>query len=186
MDEALRRLLARLLDDIAIHAEGANVGRLTGDQFQAAMARTITEGHLAAYYLGREVDTLSPQAKRAVTEAAQAQLDYLNPFADEVAAGTYLERPDALAARAALYAGAVKSMWSRATWWDWPLPWHPGDGSTPCLGNCRCFWEAVVIDAENLDADFIWRMGATERHCGECPSRAANSPYQVRGGAWMG
>ena len=50
------------------------------------------------------------------------------------------------------------------------LPAMPGDGSTRCLGRCKCSWEFVRAGEGLVDA--YWRLGATEQHCEDCILRA--------------
>lgn len=178
MDEPLRRLLASFLADAATLMDGYAAGHLSSAQWERQMGRLIVEHHLAAYFTGRNTDDLSPQADRELGRRIQAQLDYLAGFASSLD-----ELSEAQAkARAMLYGGALKATYSRAQHWDWPLPYHPGDGSTPCLGNCTCRWELDVFDPEELDADARWVLGAAERHCGECPDRSQRI-IRIRGGA---
>jgi hypothetical protein len=174
----LQRLLAELLDGIDTAVVGVASGHLSADGFQAEMVRRLFEGQLAAYLVGSQGDTLSPQAERLIKDAVKAQLPYLDRFADEIAANGWRE---ALAARAQLYAGSIKPTFWRARAFGLPLPYWPGDGSTPCLGNCRCSLRIDWLDEENLDADVYWHLGA-EHHCGVCPQRAQDSPYRFRGG----
>lgn len=174
----LHRLLDDLLAGIATAADGAASGRLSADQFQAEMARRLFEGHVAAALIGGNVRTLAPGAEAMVVKAVQDQLPYLDRFADVITADGWQPRD---AARAALYAGSVKPTFWRARTFGLDMPYYPGDGSTPCLGNCRCHLETTWRDEENLDADIYWRLGA-EKHCGVCPQRAARSPYRFREG----
>lgn len=174
----LQRLLADLLDGITIVADGVATGRLNADQFQAEMARRLFEGHVAAALIGGETRRLTPDAEALVVKAVQAQLPYLDRFADEIASGGWLEKYHA---RAALYAGSIKPTFWQARAGGLEMPYYPGDGTTPCLGNCRCHLETTWLDEENLDADVYWRLGA-EQHCTVCPERAARSPYRFREG----
>lgn len=176
----LPRLLAHVLDGIDELSQGINSGLLSVDQWQREMAHLLYVGHTAAYMEGRDTRDLSPEARRRLGELIGDQVTYLNGFADDVDTEGWRE---AFKARAALYAGALKHSYSVGRTFHWPLPFHPGDGSTPCLGNCLCRgWEVQIIDEEELDADAYWRTGASERHCTECPQRAAASPYRIRGG----
>lgn len=175
------RVLARILDGIDTLSSGINAGALTVDAWQREMAQLLLVGHVAAYQEGREQDQLSPGARRLIAQIVGEQVDYLNGFADKVAEQGWDDRRDR--ARAALYAGSTKQAFSRGATFGLPLPFHPGDGGSECLGNCYCRWEIVWLDQEELDADCYWRLGGRpERHCTTCPSRAANNPYKVRGG----
>lgn len=178
MDEPLRRVLALLLEGVNTAVDSVASGRLSPDAFQAEMVRRLFEGHVAAYLVGRDVRDLSPQGERLIKNAVKEQIDYLNGFADTIAAEGWRE---AFAARAQLYAGSIKATFWRARAFGLAMPYYPGDGSTPCLGNCRCSLETVWQDEEELNAEVYWRLGA-EEHCTECPQRAARSPYRFREG----
>jgi len=55
---------------------------------------------------------------------------------------------------------------------------YPGSGSTQCLSNCTCHLE---IDELNDRWNVRWVLGATERHCSDCPSLAAAwSPLVIK------
>lgn len=178
MDATLRRLLASVLDGVDTAVQGIRDGALTPDRFQAEMARRLFEGHVAAYLAGRGVTELTPQAEKMVKQAVIEQLKYLDAFADTIAAEGWR---DALGARAQLYASSLKATWYKAKAFGLDMPFYPGDGSTPCKGNCRCTIEITWLDEEELDADVYWRMHASE-HCDGCVQRSADSPYRFRGG----
>lgn len=178
MDATLRRLLAAVLDGVDTAVQGVRDGAITADQFQAEMARRLFEGHVAAYLAGRGVSELTPRAERLVKDAVIEQLDYLNKFADTIAAEGWRE---AFGARAMMYAGSVKPTYFKAKAFGLDMPYYPGDGSTPCKVNCRCSLDIQWLDEEELNADVYWRLGA-EEHCQTCPQRAADSPYRFRGG----
>ena len=149
------------------------------------MREVITRGHLAAWMkgtserLGVPLDSplLSQQrlsrAERAeIRDLVEAQLKYLEGFVSA--------RPElsdaATAARSELYAGALSGTYSKARWGDWELPFHPTEGSE-CITNCHCHWE---VTGDGATGTAIWHLGANERHCVTCPSRASNSPYSVK------
>lgn len=174
------RVLARILDGIDTLSDGINSGALSVDEWQQEMARLLLVGHTAAYQEGRGADELTPGARRIIAQVVAEQVDYLNAFADVVEANGWNDARDR--ARAALYAGSLKQAFSRGDSFGLPLPFYPGDGSSECLGNCKCRWRIVWLDREELDADCYWVLGGAERHCTTCPSRAADNPYRVRGG----
>jgi hypothetical protein len=142
--------------------------------WERAMLRAITNAHMAAYLAavrdrtGTMPKGLSRAERTEVKGAIDTQLTYLAGFVRDLQ-GSRLS-PAQAAARAALYAGAV-----RGTFYQRRYPGlraYPGDGSTPCKGNCRC-----TLD-ETADGVY-WRLSAAE-HCAACAARAAGSPYQVR------
>lgn len=176
MDESLRRLIASFLERADVLMDGVLVGQITPAQWERAFGKLLVEHHLAAYFTGRNTQYLTPESDRVLGRLMQEQLDYLRGFA---AAREGLSEAQQRA-RAALYGGALKATYSRARWWEWPLPFYPTVG-TECQTNCRCRWEARIISEEELDADFYWRMGPVE-HCSTCITRAMDNPYQIRKG----
>lgn len=151
------------------------------------MERAIAQGHSAAWLAGT-ADRLGvpvggrllnpknlSRAERAEISAAVArQLEYLAGFDPSTMSEAQAR------ARAELYAEATKATYYAARWGDWDLPWVPGDGSTECLGRCRC--TASVADNGDGTGVYTWVLGqgAAERHCATCPSRAGDHPVKRR------
>lgn len=146
--------------------------------------RLIKRGHRAAYLaglaerLGVPLDTallsenrLSRAERNEVDALIEAQLAYWRKFEDADVSEA------AIAARAAMYGRATRGTYSIARWGDWDLPFHPTQGSE-CMSNCLCSWE--VTDQGEGQGLAMWHLGASERHCTTCPTRAQNSPYRVR------
>ncbi len=179
MPPDITRILSDILGSIADHNAALAAGRIDVDTWQQLVARDVLVGHYAAMMAGRETDNLSRGARNQVLTTVAEQVDYLNRFADQIAATGW---QDAYGARALLYGGSIKQSFWRGRTFGLDLDHYPGDGSTPCLSNCTCRLEIVWLDEEELDADVYWRLGATEEHCGTCPERAAQSPYRFREG----
>lgn len=183
MDEDLRRLLEAALRDINALTARLVAGTISPSEWHNALATLLGEWHTAAYLLGRDVQDLSPAARDYLLRTLGDQVDHMNGFTDDVEAGRLSDAQ--IKARAALYAGPLKATWSRAKWWDWPLPFHPADGETECLVNCGCRWEGKDLDVEQLDGDFYWILGQFPHaeHCPGCVERYdKGKPYKVRGG----
>lgn len=118
------------------------------------MVELIRQGHSAATlagagrrdFIGRArewVASLSPKLitfgkedKRILSDAILEQLKYLRQFAADAEDMT----PDAIRARARMYAGATRATYSKTRYSKLKLPAQPGVG-TECLTNCRCYWE---------------------------------------------
>ena len=149
-----------------------------------AMQAALVKAHTAAYLAGlgersaggRVRVWLSkligaqalPKAERETLKGLiSAQLDYLRGFAGALDGLSEAQ----IAARAALYAGAVRTTYSRARYPK--LPFYPGEG-TECKGQCKCSWQ------DNGDGSYTWVLGASE-HCATCQGRAGGSPYRVEG-----
>ena len=177
------RLAAIALTALRATPSPTNVGA-----WAKAMERTITQAHTAAWLVGTaervKVPVDSPllsqrrlsRAERAdVRRAVDAQLKYLQGFVADVRAGRLSEAQ--IAARAELYAGATRGTYYAARWGEWELPWVPGDGSSECLGRCRC--SASVVDSGAGSGVYTWVLGG-EQHCTTCPARAGDHPVKRR------
>lgn len=176
MDEALRRLIEGMYGDIA--ALMAVRDRFTAAGLGREFERILVEYHLAAYFAGRGDDELSPRADLLMGAAISAEIGYSRAFLGKIDTLS-----DAQAtARALQYTGAIKASYSKGKHWLWDLPFHAGDGGTPCLTNCRCRWDVQVQDLEELDANAYWRVTAGES-CAGCVARAKGNPYVFKGGA---
>jgi hypothetical protein len=160
--------MTAMLDDIATLMLG--LPHLGADEWQRQFERLIIQHHAAAYFSGQGANGLTPTGDRILGAALQTQLDFLAGFAASVEDMSEAQA----AARAALYAGALKSTYAKGQFGEQlDLPFYPGDGSTVCLGNCRCEWD-VTIDGSTARA--IWRLHAKES-CPDCLARAADNPY---------
>lgn len=182
MEPNLRNLIERILGDIAQSVEAYRSNDLPLPTWRRAMAETIGDGHRAAFLLGADTREVSPQARDFLARVIADQLGYLKGFAADVKAGKVSE--SLMAARAALYAGALKGTFSRAKWWDWTLPFHPTVDCI-CLTVCGCHWEGRDLDQENLDGDFYWILTPHPHtdHCPTCIERYnKGKPYLIRGG----
>ena len=171
---------ADTLTTLALDAlKGATGALLRGGSSAAwlrAMQAALVKAHTAAFMagqaerLGVNVSTLkglSRAERDDIKQQVAAQLDYLRGFAGALDGLSEAQ----IAARAALYAGAVRSTYSRARYPK--LPFYPGEG-TECKGQCKCSWQ------DNGDGSYTWVLGASE-HCATCQGRAGGSPYRVEG-----
>lgn len=154
-------------------ASGGSIGAWR-KAMEVAIRRSQTAAYIAATAerLGvtpKAVKGLSRAERRELEARIEKQLKYLDGFAADLKAGK-LTMAQA-AARADLYAGAVRGGFYAARYPG--LNQVPGDGSTPCLGNCKCSLEA-------RDDGVYWVLHPAE-HCDGCMSMAAGSPYQARG-----
>lgn len=174
------------LTTLALDAlKGATGALLRGGSSAAwlrAMQAALVKAHTAAYLAGlgersaggRVRVWLSkligaqalPKAERETLKGLiSAQLDYLRGFAGALDGLSEAQ----IAARAALYAGAVRGTYYRTKYPG--LGAVPGDGSTPCKSQCKC-------RLEERDGGIWWVMGEAE-HCSGCAANAAASPYQA-------
>ena len=135
------------------------------------MRKAIATAHSAATYAAIAERTgimpkgLSRAERNDLKARVAEQLKYYDRFAAQ--AGDMSDA--AIAARAGMYAGAV-----RGTYYGQRYPGLlqvPGDGQTQCLTNCKC----SISEQED---GIHWTLNAGES-CGDCETMAANSPYQV-------
>lgn len=177
---ALERLVA-----LARAAMGdASASLAAGGKLKAwerEMERTIATAHTATY-LAATAERLkiapdSPllarsrlsRAERAdITAAVEAQLAYLRRFTADIAAEGLSDAQ--IAARAKMYAPAVRSFYYQQRWRGWAIPEELIPGNQKCLTNCRC--TISVRDNGDGTGTLIREMGATEEHCTECPELA--------------
>ena len=154
-------------------AAGGSIGA-----WRNAMAVAIRRSQTAAYIaataerLGVPPSTvkgLSRAERRELEARIEKQLAYLDGFAADLKAGK-LTMAQA-AARADLYAGATRGGFYAARFPG--LNQVPGDGGTPCLGNCKC-------SLEQRDDGVYWVLHPAE-HCDGCMAMAAGSPYKLEG-----
>lgn len=119
---------------------------------------------------------LSRAERDDVKAAVRGQLAYLDRFAAEVAAGRL--SPAQIAARADLYAGAIRPFYYSQRWGAWDVPDQLLPGNQACLGNCRC----SISIADNGDGTgVLTRVMGGEDHCKECPPLAGDHPVKRRG-----
>lgn len=150
-------------------ADGGSIGAWRREM-EVAIRRSQTAAYIAA---ASERLGVSPKLFKGLSKVERAelnkmiatQLKYLDGFTADLRAGK-LTMAQAQA-RAALYSGATRGTFY-ATRYP-ALTAVPGDGSTPCMGNCKCF-------LEEKGNKVYWRLSAAE-HCAGCVAMAAGSPY---------
>ncbi len=151
------------------------IARASGEMKKPSrdMRKAIATAHSAATYAAIKERTgvmpkgLSRAERNDLKARVAEQLKYYDRFAEQ--AGDMSDA--AVAARAGMYAGAV-----RGTYYGQRYPGLsqvPGDGSTKCLTNCLC-------SLDERDDGIYWTLDGGE-HCGDCEAMAAGSPYG-RGG----
>ena len=153
-------------------------------QWRREMERAITTGHTAAYVAGTaarlgveaggaliSAKRLSRAERQEVQKIVAAQLRYLDGFDP---AGMSAAQ---VAARAALYAGAVRQTYYATRWGDWDVPDELMPGNQSCVANCRC----SISIADNGDGTgTLTRVMGGEHHCSECPPLAGDHPVKRR------
>lgn len=177
------RLQALLLRRIRHATEDLISGGLV-DAWQTAMQQALTIGHTAAALAGIRARTgqrvtdasMLPADRERLGARLTDQLGYLAGFVRALRTGQLT--PGQTQARADLYSGAIRATEAEARWGEWVLPFVPCDGSSACLGNCRC--STRIVEEADGTGWYYWQLGPNEHHCPECPERAEASPYRVQ------
>ncbi len=140
-------------------------------QWERGMRRLITSAYLGQYALGRGgLKAMRADDDAEVARVVEGQFAFLRQFALAIADWTMTEAQ--IVARGQIYlAGSVETFErGRAAGWGVALPAYPGDGGTPCLGNCRCRWE-LERDGEQTRATWVLHAAGAEA-CPGCVDRA--------------
>ena len=163
--------------DAALLAGRLRAGELSLADWQREMKRMVKDLQVTSAVAanGGNWGAMTAADWGRAGRACRDQYGYLARFAKDVQerAEKGLELTAAIDTRAKLYAGAGRKTFHSALGKTegWPdLPAMPGDGSSECLGNCKCYW-----DVERVEGGFncYWRLTPAE-HCNTCLERAAS------------
>lgn len=189
--DALERLIGLGLSSIQDATAKLRAGGSVAT-WRREMERAIATQHQAAYLAATaqrlKVPLDSPLLSRArlsraeradIAAAVRGQLQYLDKFAAELAAGRL--SPAQAAARANLYGQAIKPFYYQQRYGDWEIPDSLIPGNQQCLGNCKCF--ISVADNGDGTGTLTRTMGGAEHHCSECPGLVGDHPIKRRGKA---
>ena len=144
------------------------------------MRKAIATAHSAATYAAIKERTgimpkgLSRAERNDLKARVAEQLKYYDRFAAQ--AGDMSDA--AIAARAGMYAGAVRQTFYEARWGTWDIPDGLMPGNQTCLTNCLC----TISITDNGDGTGVLKreMGGTEHHCDECPALVGDHDIQRR------
>lgn len=176
-------LIARLTRLIQASTDSLEAQYPAGvEAWQQELARQIARYSAASFMVGAGDTTLAPQGRTAVVTDLATQLHFLDRFAVEVQDEQAWQK--GWNSRAAMYASSIQTPYWRGATRMLPLPAMPGDGTTPCLVNCKCSWDLQELDGDG-NYDCYWRLSAVE-HCQQCRQRAVDwSPLEIREGVVM-
>lgn len=134
-----------------------------------AMRRAIVTAHTAAYYAGiKERTGVMPKGLSKIERAElKARVEEQLKYYDAFAAQARDMSEQAAAARAQLYAGAIRGTLYGARFPG--LKQYPGDGNTQCRTNCKC-------SLSEEDDGIHWVLG--DEGCPDCQELAAGGPYE--------
>jgi hypothetical protein len=155
--------LMNLLDDLA---DRYAAGDLTLDAWARQFGLAIRQGTTAGWLLGAGgVNAVTPDVLPRIDALIAKQTPFAEQFIRDLASANL---SDAEAkARAELYAGTAISAYEEAMSYSHgiDLPVYPGDGSTECLGRCRCSW---TIETTDTEVSAWWDTLGDERVCNGC------------------
>jgi hypothetical protein len=183
-DEIVRQVVDSLIDaaeaEVAALTEDLYAGDITVDEWEAAVAQTLKDAHIAQAALGRGgMAFMTPDDLLSVEETLQDELTFLDKFGQDIVLGTVS------LAMAIQRINQYGNASQQSYWQQWnegidrqhgdelrglhPLTRMPGDGSTECRGHCRCY---LIYDATGID----WITTAQES-CVDCIDMRDSSPW---------
>lgn len=177
----VRELTTESLDDsidrvAALAAEYDN-GALNLNDFHAIAREEIKRNHIRQYIAGRGGrDQMTPSDWGRVGRQLRDQYDYLDGFIADIdsknlTVGQIQTRLQMYinAGNNAYWSGYLISQGLPAN----ALPAVPGDGSTVCLTNCRCYWRQRdwIENGVLVGYKFTWVLTAVN-NCVTCADRA--------------
>jgi len=179
LPDALAWLIGLLADLLAGLWDDLTGGGIDPQQWYDDVADALAEYHAAAWMAGSGQMKLPLDAVEKVANTVEAQLAFLDNFKVEVQSAA--EFAPGWASRAESYANSIKTPYWKGKTDVLPLPAMPGDGTSDCLGNCRCLWDITPLDAEKGDYDCRWVLDSSAKHCANCLQRAADwAPLRIR------
>lgn len=144
-------------------------GKLSLDDWRDLMRQEIKDEYLALFLLGLGgLALLRAEDILLLTELLREQFAFLDNFAGEIGEGLV---SDAQAmARARMYTSSAWQSYQRgrARAAGAPrLPAYQGDGTTLCLGRCRCTWDLQPVreNGEIVRWNCYWILDPLAEHC---------------------
>lgn len=163
-------------------------GQITLQEWSDLHRQQVKDLHISAYIAGMNGEWADMTAADwgRLGQIIRTQYAYLANWATQLA-GTESPSLAQMNQRSGYYAAAASNSFSqgratRAGFRPSELPAHPGDGSTECRTNCKCYWLIVTVSKSRGDYNATWRLGNAE-HCRTCRRRAAHwRSLKIRGG----
>lgn len=155
-----------MMDELDTLARRYFSGEITLGGWGARFARLIRHGTTAGWLLGSGgTNAVTRDALFRIEELIQGQTPFAEQFIRDLA-GANLS-PDQAVARSQLYAGTAVQAYEEAMAYSKgiDLPVYPGDGSTECLGRCRCSW---TIETTDTEVSAWWDTLGDDRVCNGC------------------
>jgi hypothetical protein len=169
-------------EEIRALTDALQAGTITPTEWEMEFEYALVRYQLAGAMAGLGTPDLPDEMLTSVSDFITEQFGFLGDFTVEIAASVD-EWQAGWNARAESYAGSIKQPYWTGEVKMLPLPAMPGDGTSQCVGNCRCSWSIDVVDEAAGDYDCTWVYGDTEDHCQTCKVREREwNPLRIRGG----
>lgn len=168
----MQRFENKYKQDIKGISDKLSNGEISLQRWVDDLRQAIKDAYVIQYTVGKGgLDNMTQADWGRIGGLLKGQYAYLNGFASEVANGDLT--PKQIAARANLYIDSSTQAFERgkaASHGMISLPAYPGDGSTECMSNCRCYWS---IRKSGTTYHASWRMSNAE-HCETCRIRSVS------------
>lgn len=147
-------------------AEQAAKGTISPETFRAGMRELLRNVHGSEAIFGRGgVNAMTPADWGRLGQTLKGEYAYLEGFVTDITTLT----PEQAAARANLYMGGAVQSYEKGVaaslGIEDSMPVYPGDGSTRCLGNCRCTW-VHVRNGDTMES--TWQTEQDGEVCQDC------------------
>lgn len=166
----MQRFETRYKQDIKVISDRLSNGEVNVQRWVMDMRRAIKDAYVVQYTMGKGgMGNMTQSDWGRIGGLLKGQYQYLNNFAGDIANGEL--SPKQIVARANLYIDSSTQAFERgkaSSHGLYNLPAYPGDGTTECMANCRCYWH-IVKDGTTLTAS--WVMSNAE-HCETCRVRS--------------
>jgi len=163
-------------DDVEALAERMFIGELSIGQWEEDMKRMIREFYASVASIAKGGwNNMTFQDWGRLGPILKDQYRYLHGYAEYVLDNKDTISIDYLRNRSRMYArpsGQIYAMMVAGIELSHALPWLPGDMSTECDGNCKCYWDLEIYDTVD-NVNYIratWNLTPAE-HCDTCIGR---------------
>lgn len=162
--------------DVGNLAERLFTGDVSIGQWEESMKRLMREFHASIAAISKGGwDNMTFQDWGRLGPVLKEQYRFLHGYAEYIAANSDTVSIDYLKNRSRMYGRPsthVMSMMTAGIEISHLLPWLPGDMSTSCDGNCKCYWALrVILQTETTNTvEATWNLTPAE-HCSTCLGR---------------
>ena len=169
----------RVLDAQAVRAgylvDSLVDGTMTVQAFDRELRARVKRVYVTEYLLGRGGRyAMTADDRQVLGDLVHESSVFVRSFVERVAAGDFTEAEVRSRTRGHVSAAVKAHERAKARSYsaDLDLPAYPGDGSTKCVGNCRCRWDVREKDDQ---WEATWKTKGGAGGCEDC---------ERRGGEW--